>query len=191
MLGGRYVVDFFALSGGSSWKVDGGVHRGSRTADRRRRAAELRERVHAPRQRVAPSVGLVVEVHGGSRICDIVISQPAGRERITKIVSQVRHGFLVDTGLAETFRVSARVFLESELQPEPVAIGPLSELSLMSEGSGRRRHRDDVEAELITSGGNQNDAIGQLSHCKAGDEYCFAARYGFAAANRFDQKAST
>jgi len=36
VLGGRYIVDFFAPSVGLVVEVDGGVHRGSRAADRRR-----------------------------------------------------------------------------------------------------------------------------------------------------------
>ena len=36
VLGGRYIVDFFAPSVGLVVEVDGGVHRGSRMADRRR-----------------------------------------------------------------------------------------------------------------------------------------------------------
>lgn len=36
VLGGRYIVDFFAPSVGLVVEVDGGVHRGSRAADRGR-----------------------------------------------------------------------------------------------------------------------------------------------------------
>jgi very-short-patch-repair endonuclease len=36
LLGGRYIVDFFAPSVGLVVEVDGGVHRTSRAADRRR-----------------------------------------------------------------------------------------------------------------------------------------------------------
>src|SRR4051812_1752838 len=36
VLGGRYIVDFFAPSVGLVVEVDGGVHRGSRVADARR-----------------------------------------------------------------------------------------------------------------------------------------------------------
>ena len=36
VLGGRYIVDFFAPSVGLVVEVDGGVHRSSRAADRRR-----------------------------------------------------------------------------------------------------------------------------------------------------------
>jgi very-short-patch-repair endonuclease len=36
VLGGRYIVDFFAPSVGLVVEVDGGVHRNSRSADRRR-----------------------------------------------------------------------------------------------------------------------------------------------------------
>ncbi len=36
VLGGRYIADFFAPSVGLVVEVDGGVHRGRRTADRRR-----------------------------------------------------------------------------------------------------------------------------------------------------------
>jgi very-short-patch-repair endonuclease len=36
VLGGRYIVDFFAPSVGLVVEVDGGVHRGSHCADRRR-----------------------------------------------------------------------------------------------------------------------------------------------------------
>jgi len=36
VLGGRYIVDFFAPSVGLVVEVDGGVHRASRAADRRR-----------------------------------------------------------------------------------------------------------------------------------------------------------
>ncbi len=36
VLGGRYIVDFFAPSLGLVVEVDGGVHRGSRAADSRR-----------------------------------------------------------------------------------------------------------------------------------------------------------
>jgi very-short-patch-repair endonuclease len=36
VLGGRYIVDFFAPSVGLVVEVDGGVHRTSRSADRRR-----------------------------------------------------------------------------------------------------------------------------------------------------------
>jgi very-short-patch-repair endonuclease len=36
VLGGRYIVDFFAPSVGLVVEVDGGVHRNSREADRRR-----------------------------------------------------------------------------------------------------------------------------------------------------------
>ena len=38
VLGERYIVDFFAPSVGLIVEVDGGVHRGSRAADRRRDA---------------------------------------------------------------------------------------------------------------------------------------------------------